>query len=134
MGSRDDRYELVVFVDASRQIYAAVSYLKNLDTNQISFLSGKNRLLNKQLEKNYSNFGITLGVEMAAELTAELVGPNCLYPLNIQKRTLYTDSSIAIYWLGSQAVKYDKMQKKSVFVMNRLDYVERICKKITHNL
>lgn len=132
MGARKDSYELVMFTDASRHIYAAVAYLKNEETNEVSFLAGKNKLLNKQLElKTIPTLelqAITLGVEKMVELYEELAGPSCVCPLKITKRTLYTDSSISIHWLGSQAVNYEKMQTKTVFVRNRLEYIERKCK------
>ena len=133
MGDRGDPYELIVFTDASKQIYGAVCYLRNMKTNKVSFLTAKNRLVNKQLElKTVPTLelqAVTLGVEMVADLQLELSGPNCVIPLEIRKRSLYTDSSIVIHWLQSQAVNYDKMQKKSVFVRNRLEYIERQCLK-----
>ena len=49
-GGRDDAYDLVCFADSSRSIYAAVVYIKNLRTGKVSFIKGKNRIVNKQLE------------------------------------------------------------------------------------
>lgn len=132
MGSRDDPYEIVVFTDASKFIYAAVCYLKNRKTGEVSFLFAKYRVVNKQLEiKTIPTLelqAITLGVEIITDAQNELSGSQCILPVNIVKRTIYTDSTISIHWLNSQVVKLGKMQKLSVYVRNRLDFIERQCK------
>lgn len=131
MGPREDPYELIGFADSSKSIYASVVYLQNARTKQVSFLAAKNRLVNKQLElKTIPTLelqAITLGVEMLMNIKTELSGSECMIPINITKLTLYSDSSISLHWLNSQAVTLDKMQKRSVFVRNRLDYIERQC-------
>lgn len=133
VGSRDDSYELIAFVDASKQIYASVVYLKNLKTSKCSFLMAKNRIVNKQLAvKTIPSLelqGVTLGVEMLLELKASLDGPNCVLPVKIEKLRLYTDSTISLFWLMAQTQTLSKMQKLSVFVRNRLDYIEKQCNK-----
>ena len=132
MGEREDSYSLITFTDASKSIYAAVTYLRNNRSKQVSFLGGKNRLVNKTLALKtipaLELQAISLGVESIADFMEELAGPKCLYKIDISERILYTDSSIAIHWLTSQSVTLDKMQKKSVFVRNRLDSIERACK------
>ena len=130
-GNRSDPYEIVVFSDASKCIYAAVCYLRNLSTNEVNFLMAKHRLVSKKMKVKtipaLELQAISLGVDLILEVQNELSGDQCLFPINITKRTLFTDSSITIHWLTSQVVKFDKMQKLSIFVRNRLDYIERSC-------
>lgn len=139
VGSREDSYELIGFSDASKDIYACVLYLRNETTKQVSFLIAKNRIVNRQLElKTIPTLelqAISLGVEMLSDAHKELSGPSCVLPIKINKHILFTDSSISLHWLNSQAVTFDKMQKRSIFVRNRLDYIERQCNKfpITFN-
>lgn len=130
-GERTDAYELVVFVDASKHIYAAVAYLRNLHSNKLNFVQAKNRLVNRTLElKSIPSLelqAIVLGVELLNDLRKELAGSKCLFPINISGMKLFTDSSICLHWLNSYSYKLDKMKNKAVFVMNRLDKIVRLC-------
>ena len=44
------------------------------------------------------------------------------------KLEVFSDSAVALNWLNAQVNKFDKMRKRSVFVMNRLHHIERLCK------
>ena len=133
VGLRNDSYELVAFTDASKQIYAAVVYIRNLTNFSCSFLMAKNRLCNRQLElKTIPSLelqGITLEVEMLLDLKQSLSGPTCVVPINIAKLRLFTDSTISLFWLVAKTQTMAKMQKHSIFVQNRLDYVQQQCNK-----
>ena len=61
------------------------------------------------------------------EVYSELAGPLCIVPIDIVDINVYTDSLVVISWLNSYNVKLDKMSKKSVFVMNRLSHISKIC-------
>lgn len=101
VGDRDDNYRLVCFSDASKTIYSSVLYLHNLTSGKVSFLSGKNRIVNRQMEtKTIPTLelqAITLGVEALMEAHEELSRPKCVFPLRVKDLELYTDSSISLH-------------------------------------
>ena len=45
VGDRAEGYSSIVFTDASTLIDGAVVYLQNCDTDTVSFVSGKNKLI-----------------------------------------------------------------------------------------
>ena len=132
-GNRNDPYELIAFTDASKSIYAAVVYIKNVSTGKVSFVGAKNRLVNRQMQtKTIPTLelqGVTLGVEYLLDIREELSGSKCLYPIDIKCLKLYTDSTITLNWLTSYTYKFDKMSNQTVFNMNRLSYIARKCEK-----
>ena len=131
VGDRNDSYKLLAFTDASKSIYGAVTYIKNTRTNEVSFLCARNRLVNAQLVmKTIPTLelqAVTLGVETLSKLREELMGSDCVIPINIVELQLFTDSTITLHWINSHYHKHDKMQKRSVFVMNRLAYIGEQC-------
>jgi len=131
VGDRSDEYELIAFSDASRDIYAAVVYIKNLTNNEIFFVAGKNRLVNRQLEaKSIPTLelqAISLGVEMLMDTYEQLCTSNVNFPLNMCKIRLFSDSMISLHWLNGYTNKMDKQQNLSVFVLNRLKYIVKQC-------
>ena len=92
-----------------------------------------NRLVNKQLEsKSIPSLefqGIVLGTETLLDLSKDLAGPQCPKPIKIVESVLYTDSIVSLSWINSYVNKLDKMNKRSVFIMNRLDHIQKICEK-----
>ena len=130
IGNRGDAYRLIAFSDSSKYIYGTVLYLQNLVDMKVSFLGAKNRLVNKQLESktipSLEFNGIVLGAETLIEMKNELAGPNVVQPINIVDMHLYSDSLVALQWLSSYA-KLEKMNKKTVFVRNRLQKLDDMC-------
>ena len=59
----------------------------------------------------------------------ELSGPLCIEPINIANLRLFTDSAVCLCWIQSYACKLDKMQNRSIFVMNRLLKIANLCQK-----
>ena len=104
-GDRSDPYELICFSDASRLIYAAVLYIKNMRTGKVTLVGAKNRFVNSQLQtKTVPSLelqAITLGVEYMLDTMEELSGSKCVLPINIRKLSLYSDSTISLNWLNS---------------------------------
>ena len=133
VGERYNRYELIACVDANKSIIGAVIYLLNLDTNEISFIIGKNKLIGNQLKDKsvpcLELQAIVLGTQTLIDLKYELCGEICVSPLNIVSLRLYSDSLVALSWLNSYFTKLDKMNNKSVFIMNRLNTVDKLCNK-----
>lgn len=131
VGEREDQYKLITFSDSSKTIYGTVVYIKNLSKDKVNFLLARNKMVNKQLEsKSISNLefeAIGLGVETLIELVQELTGPKCVISIEIVDLELYTDSLVCLNWLNFFANKFDKMKNISVFVRNRLDFIDRLC-------
>ena len=133
IGERDGSYELLAYTDASKTVYATVIYLKDCNTNKTSFICAKNKIVSTQLQtKSVPTLelqAVTLGVETIVDLCNELSGASCLFPIKITKCKLFTDSLITLHWLNSYCHKLDKMQKRSVFVLNRLEHIARLCER-----
>ena len=131
VGRRDSTYELIAFSDSSKNIYGTVIFIKDLETNSVNFLMAKNRMIGKNLEsKSIPSLelqGICLGVETLIQLHKELTGPQNVVPVNIKRLQLFSDSLVCLNWLNSYSIKLDKMSKQSVFIMNRLNQISKLC-------
>ena len=57
----------------------------------------------------------------------ELTGPDCVIPLQIENLHVYCDSLVALNWVHKHSVKFDKTNKLSVFVKNRLGRISDLC-------
>ena len=132
VGSEKHNYRLIAFTDSSKQLYGVTIYLHNLDTNQVSFLLAKNRVITKQLANKsiptLEFHAAALGAEILIDTYRELVGRECVMPIKIQDLHLYTDSYVALNWLNSY-VQLDKMKNLSVFTKNRLAKIIKLCEE-----
>lgn len=132
VGQRDSQYRLIAFTDSSKCIYGTVVYIQNLETQQVSFLTGKNRIVGAKLEgktiPTLELLAICLGIETLQEIYQRLAGEATVIPIKIKQLDLYTDSMVSLHWLHSYACKYDKMQKRNVFVLNRLRTIDELCR------
>ena len=130
IGNRDGDFQLVAFVDSSKLLYGVTVYIKDLQTNRVSFLTVKNRMIGKSLESKSIPClvlsSILLGCELLVELCDDLAGNNIINPINITKRSLYSDSLVALSWITSYANKLEKMNKQGVFIINRLEKIEKL--------
>ena len=130
VGSTKDQYNLLAFTDSSKEIYGVTIYLHNLNTNTISFVMAKNRVVTKSLSsKSIPTLefnAIALGTELLIDTYNELTGEECVEPINIKDLHIYTDSYVALNWLKSY-VQLDKMRNLSVFTTNRLLKLAKLC-------
>ena len=133
VGPRDGSYKLYAFTDASHAIYGTVVYLQHIESGNLSFITAKNRLISPQLKlKSIPSLelnAINLGVQTLMEIYRDLSGPSCLMPINITELNVFTDSLCCLHWLNLASNKLDKMQKRSVFVINRLQSILKMCEK-----
>lgn len=131
IGPRNHEYNLVTFSDASRDFFGVVVYLQDLTDNSLHFLTARNRIISKQLKlKSIPSLemnAVSLGAETLIELYNDLAGSNCMVPLNIRNLILYTDSTCCLHWLDSLAIKMEKPSKRSAFVLNRLNIIQKQC-------
>ena len=131
LGNREDIYNLIACTDASTKIYGVVVYAHNVNTNQITYILSKNRIMNKQLESktvpSLELHAISLGCETLIEVYKGLAGPECTVPIKIEKLSIFSDSLVALSWVNDYANKFDKMNKKTVFVLNRIKQIVKAC-------
>ena len=132
MGKRDSKFELVACVDASKQLYGAVVYIVDRDSGQVSFLCAKNRMITNNLKTksipSLELLAINFGVEVLNETANELSGPSAVIPINITDLHILTDSQVCMAWLYSFNNSYEKMNKRSIYVLNRLTSINNLCK------
>ena len=133
VGRREGKFRLVVCSDSSKLAYGVVVYIQDLESSKVSFLMAKNRIVNKSLEsKSIPSLefqGLVLAVETSVDLLEELSGPMNLSPIDIKETVVYCDSMVSLHWLHSYSEKLDKMNKQSVFILNRLKKVVELCDK-----
>ena len=132
VGKRTDSYRLIAFTDSSQSIYGTVVYLHNINDNSVSFLLSKNHIVGTQLDSktipSLEFNGIVLGAETLVEINKELSGPLSVCPINICERLVFTDSLVSLNWIDSFS-KLEKLNKRTVFIQNRLDRLDRICRE-----
>ena len=132
-GSRNDKYELIAFTDSSKVLFGTVLYILNLTTNNLNFVLSRNKLVNKQLEtKSIPTLelqAITLAVETVLDIKNELAGSDCINPISVDNISVYSDSFVALAWINSYSLKLEKQQKRNAFVLNRLEYITKLCEK-----
>ena len=133
VGRRESEYSLIGFTDASAQAYGVVIYIRDESTKKVTFLTAKNRLLNETLRKKFIPSlelqGIDFGVETIQSMRDSLCGPITVKPITINQLHIFTDSMVCLHWLQKFAVTFDKLQKLSVFSMNRLRNIDENCRK-----
>ena len=133
VGTKYDKYNVYAFCDSSKIIYGTVIYLYNLRTKEVHFVMSKNRIVNKQLESHSIPMlelqAICLAVECVFELKQELSSINCVIPVQFNDFFVFSDSYVALTWVDSYCSKLNKMNKFSVFIMNRLKKIKDICSK-----
>ena len=71
--------------------------------------------------------GITLGVEVLLDAYLELSGSSSVIPTIINELKLFSDSLVCLNWIQSHSIKFDKMNKLSIYVTNRLNEIAKLC-------
>ena len=129
VGDYSSSYELVAFVDASKDLYGVVIYIKCVNTGNLCFLVGKNKVVSKNLLGKsipiLELIAIEYGVKCLNEIKYELTNAYC--PIKINEMHLYSDSMVALSWVESKVVRYDKIEKKSILINNKLDNLLKCC-------
>ena len=134
IGERDSEYVLECYVDASTVIYGVVVYARDVRSGKRSFLLAKNRLVNNSLKsKSVPSLelqALILGCETLIAVYDELTGPFCLSKINISDLQLFSDSLVALNWVYASVHKLDKQNKKTVFVNNRIERIQKMCEQV----
>ena len=134
VGKRESDYTLVGFSNASSEIYGAVIYLIDNNTKSCSFIMAKSRVIGPQMRnKSIPSLEcqrLTFAAELLREIFEELCSDKVVTPITIAKVVIYTDSLFSLSWVKNYFTKHEKMQKRSVFVMNRLKQIGEITKDL----
>ena len=87
--SRTDRYQLCAFADSNKFIYDVVEYIVNLNTNKVSLLLSKNKLINNTpKEKSIPSLemqAVQFFCEILIYVINELSRTAYINPINIEK-------------------------------------------------
>ena len=131
VGSREDTYDILACTDASREAYGTVLYLHNLQTDTLHFIMSKNKIVTDKLAKKsipaLELQGILLGVQALTNLFSELAGPRCVVPIKIRNLRLFSDSLVSLHRIESHSIKFEKLNKLPVFILNRLAEIQKLC-------
>ena len=132
IGRRGSTYDLIVFTDASKFAYGAVVFIKDIFNDSVSFLIAKNRILSEKMRLRTIPVlefqGISFGIELIHEIRRSISNEYVVQPIFIRKLHLYSDSMAGLNWINMHAVKFDKTQKLTVFVQNRLKKIDELCR------
>ena len=133
VGARGSKYSLVAFTDASKDAYGVVVYIKDMYSGVVSYLTAKNRIVNSgSLKRTIPALelqGVCFGAETLRELKDSLSGTSVVSPIEISSLVLFSDSTVCLHWLRSYSVFFEKMQKVTIFVKNRLRDIDNVCNK-----
>ena len=133
VGQRAHDYHLTACVDASSSIYGAVIFIKDIDTDQTSFVLAKSKVVNSAMSNksipSLELLAIVYGLRLLSDVKNELNGSNSCIPINVKTLSLFSDSLVALSWVNSWTHGLEKMNKSSVFVKNKLSEVDQICRE-----
>ena len=134
IGERDSEYALECYVDASTVIYGVVVYARDVKSGKRNFVLAKNKFVNHSLKaKSVPSLelqALVMGCETLNNISDELTGPFCLSKIKIVDLQLFSDSLVALNWLYASVHKLEKANKRTVFVNNRIERIQKICEKI----
>lgn len=132
VGSRSDNYNLVIYCDASKDFVGCAVYLKVIGCDKVNLIFSRNSLVTKNLKTKsipvLELVALDLGVTTAVDLYNRLT--SAVRPINITNVYAFTDSMIVLSWIKSKAVDFGKVDRKQVFINNKLDNIISNCDKV----
>ena len=129
MGERDSHFNLIVCCDSSKLAMGCVVYLWNLATGKISFMFAKSRMIGANLKTKSIPVLELVSMAWAVELAMQnfRILTASLEPITIDRILVLSDSSIALSWVKSRAVKFEKIEKKAVIINNKVNKILTEC-------
>ena len=128
LGERDAEYSLLLYTDASKELIGCAVYLRHEGTGRIGLVLARNSVVDQDrgrtipcLELAAMHFGVETVMDLYSHLSSAVI------PINIKYIHAFTDSIISLCWLKSKVVTLDKIDRKNVFVNNKLDAIVRLC-------
>ena len=133
VGNRNGRFALICFSDASNEALGAVVYIKDLDTQKVSFWCAKSRIVSQDLAKRsmpqLELIAIDYGVELLQDSYESLAGESIVRKVNVESLEIFSDSLACVQWIGKYTNKFAKIQKLAVIVQNKLKSIESRCRE-----
>ena len=133
VGDRTGTYALYACCDASRVAVGCVVYIENITTKKVSYLTSQSRLLNKVLKQKpiptLECYALYLGAKALIDILESLAGPSVVSPVNIVNLHVFTDSMVCLHWLQALAFGFEKMQRVSILVKNKLKQIDELSQK-----
>ena len=123
---------MIILSDASKDFLGMVLYMKENDTNRISFVCAHNKILDRTLQGRTMPVLEFLAVEFAVQKGLEIYEDfsKCLVPIHVTDIMLLTDSTIALAWLKKAEYLENKLLSRSKYLNNHIDRVIKRCKEI----
>ena len=129
VGSRSGEFSLLVYCDASKDFIGCVVYLRDVATGSQSLVLARNNLVSGVLKNKSIPMlelaALQFGVETMMDLYQSLT--SAVRPINVIKLYAFTDSIISLCWIRSKEVNHDKIEKKNVFINNKLNKISALC-------
>jgi hypothetical protein len=129
VGNRNSNYDLIAFVDSSKQFYGTVIFLREISSGKVSFVLGRNRIVSAKLaEKSIPLLELTsieLGVNTLMDLYKQFI--SAVIPIKISALRLFSDSSVSLSWLRGKTHTFTKVERKSIYLNNRLSNIIKSC-------
>jgi hypothetical protein len=133
LGNRDDKYDLVCYVDASKDFYGIIIYIKRSVDKNLKFVMARNKIVSKKLvSKSIPLLELTaieLGVDSLIELYQQFT--KSIVPIKIGQLYLFSDSTISLSWIKAKVHDFTKIERKSIYLNNRLTNIVRSCETKT---
>ena len=130
LGKRTDNFELIACTDASQKIFGTVIYILNLNSSMLSFVLSKNRIVNKTMKNKtipaLELQAVLLGVQTLHEIYDDMC-KSSIIPIKIKRMRVLCDSNVSLSWLREHSSSFGKLQRRTVFVRNRLDEIANLC-------
>ena len=130
LGSRNSNYNMLIFCDASKEYISCVIHLQEIGVNESNIVLARNSVTTKNLscksipilELAALEFGVHTAVDLYQSLN------NAVRPIIISNLNVYSDSLVALSWLKSRAVEFGKIDRKNVFINNKINKIIESCK------
>lgn len=133
VGPRTGDYSLLVYCDASKHFIGCCIYLYDNSAKSQALILSRNHIVAKNLRsKSIPVLELTalhFGAETAVDVCRSLSG--AVRPINITDLFLFTDSIISLCWIKSKEILYGKIDRKNVFINNRLNDISDLCQQKT---
>lgn len=125
VGDRTGSFCLIGFSDASKDALGIVYYLWNKDSNKITFIHAKSRVLGRSLLNKTIPVLELAAVAWLAEIAVKLknILTGAVEPIEVSDILLFTDSSISLSWIRARVLKTGKVERKSVLVNNKVNKI-----------
>lgn len=131
VGPRTGVYSLLVYCDASKHFIGCCVYLYNNVSKSMSLILSRNSIVAGNLRtKSIPVLELTalhFGAETAMDVYQNLTG--AVRPIAISDLYLFTDSIISLCWIKSKEILYGKIDRKNVYINNRLNDISSLCQK-----